>query len=207
MLVLQTKENHWRRNLAWFIALVLLVSGAYVLVVTFAPASSNSILTGRPENSTLQKLEKPPGTNSDRLYIPQINVDVAIVKGNNANVLEQGAWHRKPENGDPEKGGNFVLSAHRFVMSFTPQGTAEKSPFYNIDKLAPKDQIYVDYQGKRYKYTIEKKYSVPPDASKIEAPSDSAKLTLYSCTLEGSANGRDVIEAVPIEPETADLDS
>jgi sortase A len=206
MLVIHTHESHWRRNFAWFIALVLLVSGAYVLLVTFAPASSNSLLTGRPENSTMQKLEKPSST-SDRLYIPQINVDVAIVKGDNASILEQGAWHRKPENGDPEKGGNFVLSAHRFVMSFTPQGTAEKSPFYNIDKLALKDQIYVDYQGKRYKYAIERKYSVPPDASKIEAPSDSSKLTLYSCTLEGSANGRDVIEAVPVDPETADLDS
>jgi LPXTG-site transpeptidase (sortase) family protein len=175
--------------------ILLLGVGGYILLTVFAPLFDEPLLTGKVAHSTEEKLEKSP--QDDRLYIPQINVDVAIVTGSDSSVLEKGAWHRKPENGNPVDGGNFVLSAHRFVMSLTPQGTALKSPFYNIGKLKVGDRIYVDYQGKRYKYDISRKYSVAPDASQIEARTSEPRLTLYSCTLEGSSDGRDVIEAVP----------
>lgn len=194
----EKRESHWRRNLTVFVALVLLGAGGYILLTALTPGIDEPILTGKVAHATEEKLTKPPGTNGDRLYIPQINVDVAIVTGNDSSVLENGAWHRKPENGDPINGGNFILSAHRFVMSYTPQGTAQKSPFYNIGRLAQGDQLYVDYQNQRYKYTISKKYQVAPNATSIEAPSDEPKLTLYSCTLEGSTDGRDVIEATPL---------
>lgn len=197
MLEIQTKQSHWRRNLSIFFAIILLGIGAYVLVTALTPGLDVPALTGKIPHDTEKKLEKKPGSYGNRLYIPQINVDVAVVTGNDSSALEKGAWHRRPENGDPERGGNFVLSAHRFVMSFTPQGTTLKSPFYNIDKLAVGDPLFVDYNGKRYQYNITRKYAVSPSASEIEAKTETAKLTLYSCTLEGSSDGRDVIEATP----------
>ena len=51
------------------------------------------------------------------------------------------------------------------------------------------------YQYKWYTYTVTKKYNVKPNATEIEAPSETSKLTLYSCSLGGSADGRIVIEA------------
>ncbi len=195
-LELNTNESHWKRNLLVVLALALIAVGGYIVFTAFSPMFNTSIVAGRDANETLKKLDKPVGSNGDRLYIPQINVDVAIVTGDDSSALEKGAWHRKPENGNPETGGNFVLSAHRFVMDVTPQGTVEKSPFYNIDRLLVGDRLVVDYGGKRYEYGIKKKYAVKPNASEIEAKSDSPKMTLYSCTLQGSADGRDVIEAV-----------
>lgn len=181
------------------IILVLLLSGIYILLLSFAPSLTSQQITGRAPDATQKKLEQAPSpVTGDRLYIPQINVDVAIVTGTTEAALEKGAWHRHPENGDPVKGGNFVLSAHRFVMAFTPQGVAEKSPFYNIDKLNVGDKIFVDFQMKRYAYEIKRKYAVKPNAVEIENPSQDAKMTLYSCTLGGSADGRDVIEAVKL---------
>lgn len=134
----------------------------------------------------------------NRLYIPTIGVDVAVVEGDSEAVLDKGAWHRQPQNGSPEKGGNFVLSAHRFQLGLTPQQTSAKSPFYHIEKLQTGDKIQVDYNGKRYNYEVVKKYKVDRFAVGIEGPSDEAKMTLYSCDIRGEQAGREVVEAKPI---------
>lgn len=199
--MLRVKKNNGKRALIrggmGLAALLLILGGVYIILTVFSPGLP--LLSGRAPDETAKKLRDAPGAHGNRLFIPQINVDVAVVEGNTEAALEKGAWHRRPENGNPEKGGNFVLSAHRFVMSFTPQGTAVKSPFYNIDKLKVGDTLSVDYNGKRYEYEIKRKYSVKPTAVEIEGPSETPKLTLYSCTLQGSQDGREVIEAVPVK--------
>lgn len=172
------------------VAVVLFVAGVYLLLLTIAP------LLPRFGANEVVITDSTPIRNN-RLYIDTIDVDVAIVEGG-SEALEQGAWHRKPENGDPAKGGNFVLSAHRFQIGFTPGQTQELSPFYHIDKLQPGDEIVVDWNGKRYHYEVAKKYKVERSAVEIEALSQKAKLTLYSCDLAGEQAGREVIEARPL---------
>lgn len=49
--------------------------------------------------------------------------------------------------------------------------------------------------GRRYQYEITKKYEVKPTQIEIEASSNEAKLTLYTCTLQGENDGREVFEA------------
>lgn len=192
------KRITWVPTFLTVLAVMMLLVGSYILLVVWSPGSGVPLLTGRAPDATTKKLREAPGINGDRLYIPKINVDVAIVTGSNSSALERGAWHQYPQNGDPVNGGNFVLSAHRFVMSFTPQGTAANSPFYNINKLSVHDHLFVDFHGNRYQYVISKTYAVSPSAVEIIAPTKTPRLTLYSCTLQGSADGRDVIEAVPV---------
>lgn len=194
--VIGTKKSAGRPFL-FAIPAIGLVVGAYVLITAFSPAAINMPVLQQGE-PTKDKLIAAPGEYGNRLYIPQINVDVAIVEGEDQSVLEQGAWHRKVANGNPEIGGNFVLSAHRFSMGFTPQQTREQSPFYNIHKLEVGQQIFVDYNGERYGYEVIEKDSVQPDQAEIEAPSIEPKLTLYSSTLGGVADGRDVVIAKPL---------
>ena len=112
--------------------------------------------------------------------------------------MENGAWWRAPDSGNPKDGGNFVLSAHRFIMGLTPQQTLRKSPFYNIDKLVVGDEITIDYEGERYVYQISKIFAVKPEAIEIENRTDEPQLTLYSCTLGGASDGREVIIAKPV---------
>lgn len=133
----------------------------------------------------------------DRIVIDKIGVEIPIYSGD-ASVLERGVWHRKPENGSPLDGGNFVLAAHRFNLGLTPSQTRQKSPFYNIDKLQKGDIIKIYYKGQWYSYLVNRKYSVEPTALYIENKTEKPILTLYSCTLQGSADGRDVIEALPM---------
>lgn len=197
MLEIKQTRRRWPRVLMTLLIVMLLGVGGYLLLTVFSPALP--VLSGKAPHETERKLAEPVGTFGDRLFIPKINIDVPIITGKDSNALEKGAWHRKPENGDPARGGNFVLSAHRFVMSFTPQGTAIKSPFYNIGQLEVGDRITVDYQSKRYYYEIKEKYSVKPSGVEVEAPTRDPQLTLYSCTLQGSSDGRDVLVAKPVK--------
>lgn len=64
-----------------------------------------------------------------------------------------------------------------------------------VDKLKENDEIYVDYDNKRFTYKITRKYQVDRYAISIESPSTEAKMTLYSCDLRGEQAGREVIEA------------
>lgn len=189
------KRNHFWGWLYISLLVVALLVGAYILLLAFAPALPNF---GWSENVQTTVNGTQPGARGNRLYIPQIGVDVAIVEGTDLSVLDKGAWHRQPQNGNPVTGGNFVLSAHRFSMGWTPQQTRAASPFYHIDQLKIGDQFFVDFKGARYAYAVSRLYSVPQTAVQIEAASAEPKLTLYSCDLRGAAAGRYVVEAKPL---------
>ncbi|PLS81344.1 hypothetical protein CYG49_02315, partial [Candidatus Saccharibacteria bacterium] len=57
------------------------LAGMYMLVNTLAPEMQ--MLENKPKDATAQKLVTvKPGNDGNRLFIPQINVDVAVVEGN-----------------------------------------------------------------------------------------------------------------------------
>lgn len=168
-----------------------LAGGIYLLVLVLTP---NIPVLFPVEPINMKTLPRPSG---NKIYIPKIGVNVELSSGG-AEALEKGAWHRFPERGDPAEGGNFIVSAHRFSLGATPGQTRQKSSFYHIDKLAIGDQIIVDFQGKRYGYEITEEKSVKPDQVEIEAPleeGEEPKMTLYTCTLKGESDGREVFIA------------
>ena len=178
------------------VAAIMILAGLYTLAVALTPAIIAPTINPT-SNKTVKQLQSKAAITENRLYIPKIDVNLPYATGSET-VMEKGAWWRQPDNGNPADGGNFVLSAHRFIMGLTPQQTLRKSPFYNIDKLRTGDELVVDYDGKRYTYEISKIFSVTPDAIEIENRTNEPQLTLYSCTLGGSADGREVIVAKPI---------
>ena len=166
-----------------------MLAGGYLLLLATSPI----IAPHFTKPITVATLAKPEAKDN-RIIIPKIGVNIPY--GTNGKLaLDRGAWWRYPDHGNPEKGGNFVVAAHRFSIQPTPGGTVEKSPFFHIDKLALGDQILADYQGKRYNYKITKKFDVKPTSVEIEAPTEDARLTLYSCDLGGAKTGRVVIVA------------
>ena len=176
------------------IAVIMIASGIYLLALISTPLIISQTIDPK-DNSTSQLISKTKDKiTENRLYIPKIDINLPYASGG-AETMEHGAWWRKPENGNPKDGGNFVLSAHRFIMGLTPQQTLRKSPFYNIDKLTVGDEMVVDYNGARYIYVISEKRSVKPEAIEIEQRTDQPQLTLYSCTLGGANDGRDVLIA------------
>ena len=190
----KNRQKSWKSYILTIIAILMILGGVYLLALISTPLILSQNIDPK-DNHTTQLITKTENKiTENRLYIPKIDINLPYSTGG-AETMERGAWWRKPENGNPKDGGNFVLSAHRFIMGLTPQQTLRKSPFYNIDKLTVGDEIIIDYNGVRYNYVISEKQSVKPDAVEIEQRTDQPKLTLYSCTLGGANDGRDVIIA------------
>lgn len=189
-----------RKKSRWPVVLsvLLLVGGVYMLLNTLSPVLPDP--TADPQ-ATVKKLQtKEPVITENRIYMPQINVDVPIVdiNGNEELALTKGAIHRAPQSGNPKDGGNYVIAAHRFSMGITPAQTRQLSPFYHMDQMKVDDQIYVDYDGVRYAYKITEKKRVSASSIEIEYRTDKPRLTIYTCTLSGSNDGREVLFAEPI---------
>ena len=190
----KNRQKSWKSYILTIIAILMILGGVYLLALISTPLILSQNINPK-DNHTTQLITKTENKiTENRLYIPKIDINLPYSTGG-AETMERGAWWRKPENGSPKDGGNFVLSAHRFIMGLTPQQTLRKSPFYNIDKLTVGDEIIIDYNGVRYNYVISEKQSVKPDAVEIEQLTDQPQLTLYSCTLGGANDGRDVIIA------------
>lgn len=196
-----SRKSSLRPKILAIFAVVILFAGLYILLLVFSPALPQIFI--KPID--VAKLEAPQ-KKSNRIIIPKIGVDIQYASDGESS-LDRGAWWRYPERGDPKDGGNFIIAAHRFSIQPTPMGTIEKSPFFNIDKLTMGDKIIVDYDGKRYGYEINEIITVEPNQIEIEAPSDTAKLTLYSCELGGAEAGRIVIIGQPLGEVSLSTDS
>lgn len=188
----RTKRRTYISIIVTIVAILALIAGLYILSLVFAPAIA-PMISQKPID--VKKLPAP-AAKDNRIVIPKIGVNIAYAPGTAA--LNAGAEWRYPDRGNPEKGGNFIIAAHRLTIQPTPWATVEKSPFYNIDKLAIGDKIIIDYSGTRYGYDISKIFNVTPNQVEIEAPSETPQLTLYSCDLTGAAIGRVVIIAEPM---------
>ena len=189
----------WTSRLLTTVACLMVCSGVYILIVSFAPLLQSPFIDPS-DNTTTQLLTNTAKKTitKNHLYIPKIDVNLPYNTGD-ARVMEYGAWWRQPKNGNPRDGGNFVLSAHRFIMGLTPEQTLRKSPFYNINHLQMGDEIIIDFEGKRYKYIVTEIFKVNPEDVHIEAHTSQPRLTLYSCTLGGAQDGREVFIATPKE--------
>lgn len=188
----EKKRQYW-----WPIpvAVLLLMSGLYLLYNTFSPVLPD--ITGDAQATAKKLSSSEPVVGENKIYMPQINVDVAIVEinGDEAAALDTGAIHRAPQSGNPKDGGNYVVAAHRFTLGLTPNQTRAKSPFYHIDQMKVGDQMYVDYDGIRYAYSIFKTGTVAANDVGIENTTTKPQLTVYSCELSGSRDGREVVFA------------
>ena len=179
------------------IAILLLMSGLYLLYNTFSPVLPD--FTGDSQATAKKLSTSEPVIGENRIYMPQINIDVPIVEvastETEAQALDKGAIHRAPDSGNPKDGGNYVVAAHRFTLGITPSQTRAKSPFYHIDQMKVGDQMYVDYDGIRYAYSIFKTGTVAANDVGIENTTTKPQLTVYSCELSGSRDGREVVFA------------
>lgn len=188
----RTKRRAYISVAITIVAILALIAGLYILSLVFAPAIAPMV---SHKSIDVKKLPAP-AAKDNRIVIPKIGVNIKYAPG--VAALNAGAEWRYPDRGNPEKGGNFIIAAHRLTIQPTPWATVEKSPFYNIDKLAIGDKVVIDYSGARYGYNISKIFNVTPNQVEIEAPSETPQLTLYSCDLTGAATGRVVIIAEPM---------
>lgn len=194
------KKSKLRRRLALILAVILFGAGVYLLILTLSPKAQ--VLPSKIDLNTQDDADD----KRDRIQVEAIGLEVPFFAGTDASTLEKGVWWRFPDRGSPTTGGNFILSAHRFFLGYTPQGTREKSPFYRLNEVKVGDKIKVYYQDKWYEYEVTKNYAVDRNAVQIEEPTQEAKMTIYTCSLAGEADGRVVLDAKPLFETTDSLE-
>lgn len=164
-----------RINTGLFIAII--VVNAFVILLPLWPMLS---LWLRQQTTDTQQrmhteMRDPSPPEGNRLIIPDILFNEKIHDGPDARTLNQGLW-RRPLTSTPGQGSNTVITGHRFTYD-NPNGT-----FYHLNKLKPGSEIGVFWEDEKYIYEVTDTFVVSPDAVHVEAPTDNATLTLYTCT-------------------------
>ncbi len=166
-------------NTALLIA--ILVVCTYIVALPFVPMVTFWVASKSNQATQLAAQLHPPKASvvavpkDNRLIIPSMLLDTPIVEGKTIAALHSGAW-RRPNTSTPDKGGNTVIAAHRFTYT-NPHGV-----FYYLNKIYLGDEVGVFWNGKRYLYKVTSVSQVPPTQTAIEDNTDTAQLTLYTCT-------------------------
>lgn len=114
--------------------------------------------------------------SANRLIIAKIGVNAPIIEADNVDDgLNKGAW-RIPESSTPDKGGNMVITGHRF--KYLPPNNLT---FFLFDKLVKDDIISIVWRQENYFYKIKETKIIKADDLSILEPTAGARLTLYTC--------------------------
>jgi sortase A len=177
----------------FFLAIYILLSPYFPYISLFL--SQNMDMTkGFKYQSSLAKKQGvnesdlQPIPEENTLVIPKINVDGKIYESESSKILEKGIWHR-PKTSTPDKGGNTVIVAHRFLY------TSGQSTFYHLDKLKEGDIFTIFWNQEEYNYKVYEVEIVPPNAIEIEENTEEPIVTLYTCTPLWTSTDRLVVKA------------
>ncbi|MCK4539610.1 sortase [Candidatus Parcubacteria bacterium] len=114
--------------------------------------------------------------SSNRVVIKKIGVNAPIVESSSFEYgLSQGAWHI-PETSSPDKGGNTVITGHRF--KYLPPNNLT---FYLFHKLEIGDIVSIIWKEKDYFYRIKEIKIVPNTELSILNPTKNPTLTMFTC--------------------------
>lgn len=215
----EIKKKKLKRGLALALEIAAFLILAYIFIGPFYPAMRYS-LVGAPEpelgeapvnvkdvasssDIDLVKQEARQIFNSfpeseyavspNRLIIKKIGVNAPIVESKNEQYgLSLGAWHL-PESSTPAKGGNTVITGHRF--KYLPPNNVT---FYLFHKLEPGDIVTVIWGKEDYVYKIRETKVVPATEVSVVAPTKEPILTMFTCDPIYSTKNRLVVVAEPI---------
>ena len=112
----------------------------------------------------------------NRVIIPKIGVNAPIVVTENSEYgLSQGAW-LVPNTSTPDKGGNTVITGHRF--KYLPP---HNLTFYLFHKLEKGDLVSIVWKERDYLYRIKETRIVEPTEVSIMDPTKEPTLTMFTC--------------------------
>jgi sortase A len=187
-------RNRSRKWPLFILAMLFLIGGLYMGYLMIYPK-----LQKKSTQEIKKSANEKPAADKNTIFIPSVSIQADIEEGG-PDTLDKGfAWHRLPEQGDPIKGGNMIVTGHSFVWGYRPDEVYKRSIFYDLKDIKVGDEVLINWDGKQYKYSVSKVKTVKPNAIEIEQPSGDPMLTIYTCTVGGSADGRVVVIAKPVK--------
>lgn len=171
-----------------FLAFLLLL---YLIVLPFYPRFNYGLKKGSEAVSRAKDIEYIKAVSNsysaafpeadysispNRVIIPKIGVNAPIVETANAEYgLSLGAWH-VPESSTPERGGNTVITGHRF--KYLPPNNLT---FYLFHELEEGDLFTVIWAGKNYYYKIRETRIVDDTEMSILENTKEPIVTMFTC--------------------------
>ncbi len=137
------------------------------------------------------------GKSNLRTYtisIPKLKIDMATVEVGGEDLKKSlVAW---PTSAPPGTYGNNIIFGHSELPQFASPGNYS-GIFTHIMELEKGDEIYVDYDGVRYKYLVAEKNVVDPtNLSVLEQRFDSSYITLITCVPPGTVWQRGIVKGI-----------
>ena len=130
----------------------------------------------------------------NRVIIKKIGVNAPIVESVSSEYgLSQGAWHI-PETSSPDRGGNTVITGHRF--KYLPPNNLT---FYLFHKLEIGDIVSIIWKEKDYFYRVKEIKIVPDTDLSILKQTKNSTLTMFTCHPIYSTEKRLVVVSELIE--------
>ncbi len=145
-----------------------------------------------------------PAANT--ISIPKINVNAPVVYLQSTNetdietALESGVVHYG-NTALPGQDGNVAIFGHSSNDWWEPGNF--KFVFVLLDKLAPGDEVTIDYNSKAYVYQVTSSKIVDPTDVAVLDPTTTPTLTLITCSPPGTSLRRLVVTAKQISPNPA----
>jgi sortase A len=125
------------------------------------------------------------------IQIPSIGIDYVVVEGTDYTSLKKGPGHY-PETADPwDESGRVGIAGHR---------TTYLAPFYDLDRVAPGDDVVLLTRYGRFRYEVTRTFVIPAEGSGVVLEQTSEPtLVLTTCNPRFSSTERLIVEAVLVE--------
>jgi sortase A len=160
---------------------------AVVTTTTTTTTAPTTTTTAAPVDVPVAPPKHPyapePVVTIGQLVIPKLGLDWPLGEGISLNNIDRGPSHW-PGSALPGRIGNMVIAGHRVTHTH---------PFLHIDSLVPGDEVFVDYQGQRYRYVVTGSEVVTPKQVSIVNQTSDATGTLFACHPPHSARYRYVV--------------
>lgn len=189
-------------RLILILGFLFLVPGILVLAVTFFPVvraeTSYQISRFAPSVSVT-----PAPVDPDfNLYIPRLKANAPVVK--NVDPVDSAAYQLALSKGVahakgaalPNEPGNVFIFAHSAGNWY--QANRYNAVFYLLNKLVPKDEVILTYQGNPRTYAVADSKIVSASDTSYMKNSPTDQLTLTTCWPPGTTLKRLVVTARPI---------
>lgn len=163
------------------------------LPLIFAPSKTTATKTGSSASPTATP---NPGTTTYKdptLIVPALGVTAPIIftaSTSDRDILEdlkRGVVHYV-NSAMPSEQGNVFIIGHS--SNYPWEGGEYNYVFAFLNKLQPGDVAYIDFQSRRYVYTMTSKRAVEPSDLSVTARTNGHNLSLMTCYPTGTTSQR-----------------
>ena len=155
------------------------------------PSQAVNDANSAPEPANTRDIKEGYDRSVNRVIIEKIGVNAPIIESDSAKEgLDKGSW-RMPQSSTPAKGGNTVLTGHRF--KYLPP---HNLTFYLFHELEAGDEVLVIWEKRDYYYRITESKIVPATEVSILDPTEDPILTMFTCDPIYSTKNRLVIVSI-----------